>query len=510
MGPGKTGARQALLVSFLVSTEPAEREVMGMLEETVSGIFINGTWLQSRTGETLEVSNPATRERVASVSCGNREDARRAIRAAKAAFEGWAGRTARERSQYLYNAYQLMMERKEQLARLMTSEQGKPLKEARAEIDFAASFLLWYAEEATRVYGEIIPSSKGDKRLWVIPQPIGVVGAITPWNFPSAMITRKVAPALAAGCTVVLKPAEQTPLSAVEIFRIFEEVGLPPGVLNLVTGDPVSIGKEMMENPDVRLITFTGSTEVGKLLMEGSAQTVKKLSLELGGHAPLIIFNDADIDLAGDLALASRFRNCGQTCICTNRIYVHSSIADSFVQRFSEKVTRLKIGNGMDESVDIGPLIDRAALEKVQDHVNDAVAKGAVVAAGGREWRGITGGHFFEPTILTNVTNDMKILSEETFGPVVPIQTFETEEEVIAAANDTNYGLAAYLFSTNLNRAIKVMEKLEYGIIGINDVFPGTAEAPFGGVKESGLGKEGGREGIKEFLELKYVSLGIK
>ncbi|WP_066066922.1 NAD-dependent succinate-semialdehyde dehydrogenase [Neobacillus soli] len=480
-----------------------------MLVETINGMYINGQWIGPENNKVIEVFNPATFEKIAEIPNGNGEDAKKAIQSAKNAFPGWAEKTARERSQFLYKAYQLMMDRKEKLAKILTMEQGKSLNEARGEIEFAASFLLWNAEEAVRVYGEMIPASKKNKRLWVVPQPIGVVAAITPWNFPSAMITRKVAPAIASGCTVVLKPAEQTPLSAIEIVRIFEEVGLPDGVINLVTGDPVEIGEELMKSSDVRLITFTGSTEVGKTLMRGSALNVKKLALELGGHAPLLVFEDADLDLAAEQAVLSKFRNCGQTCICTNRIYVHESVKDRFMQKLQEKVSNLKLGNGLDEGTDIGPLIDENGLRKVKDQVKDAISKGAEVKFGGNQWYG-PGGYFYEPTILSNVTNDMKIMFQETFGPVVPVQSFTNMEEVIDAANDTNYGLAAFLFTNDLNRAITVMEKLEYGIVGINDVFPGTAEAPFGGVKESGLGREGGPEGIKEFLEMKYVSLAVK
>ncbi|MGG3466142.1 NAD-dependent succinate-semialdehyde dehydrogenase [Neobacillus pocheonensis] len=480
-----------------------------MLVGTKHGMYINGEWMSAATGEGIDVFNPATREKIAEVPCGSKEETVLAVQAAKAAFEPWANLTARERSVYLYKAYHKMIERKEELAKLLTMEQGKPLQESRGEIEFAASFLLWYAEEANRVYGEMIPSSKKGKRLWVIPKPIGVVAAITPWNFPSAMVTRKVAPAIAAGCSVVLKPAEQTPLSAIEIVRIFEEVGLPKGVLNLVTGDPAEIGQVLMESSDVRSITFTGSTEVGKLLMKGSAQNVKKLSLELGGHAPLIVLEDADLDLAAEQAVASKYRNCGQTCICTNRIFVHENVQDVFTQKLKEKVATLRLGNGLDDGVTIGPLIDQGGLKKVKGQVEDAVLKGASVTAGGKEWNG-PGGYYYEPTILTNVTNEMKIMSEETFGPVVPIVPFATIEEAIQAANDTDYGLAAFLFTNDLSKAINIMEKLEYGIIGINDVFPGTAEAPFGGMKESGLGREGGHEGIQEFIEMKYVSVAIK
>jgi succinate-semialdehyde dehydrogenase / glutarate-semialdehyde dehydrogenase len=473
-------------------------------------IFIDGTWQDAKSGKTLPVQNPATLETITEVSHGDERDAEQAVRAARQAFSDWSGKTARERSQFLYAAYEKMKEQKEELAVILTTEQGKPLKEARAEIDSAASYFLWYAEEANRLYGEIIPSSNKHKRLMVIPQPIGVVAAITPWNFPASMITRKLAPALAAGCTVVLKPAPETPLTAYRIVKILEEVGIPPGVVNLVTGDAVSIGQCWMNHPDVRLITFTGSTEVGRLLMKGSADQVKKLSLELGGHAPVIVFEDADLDLAAELTLASKFRNCGQTCICANRVYVQQSVWDAFLDKLTAKVKRLSIGIGTEETTDIGPLINEEAVRKVQDHLNDAVQKGASVLYGGKRWEGPHRGYFFEPTVLANVSKEMKVMNEETFGPILPLQPFAEEAEVIRQANDTPYGLAAYIFTDSLHRAYRVMEKLEYGIVGINDVFPAVAEAPFGGVKQSGLGKEGGKEGIFEFVELKYVSMGIR
>jgi succinate-semialdehyde dehydrogenase / glutarate-semialdehyde dehydrogenase len=473
-------------------------------------IFIDGTWQDAKNGKTLPVQNPTTLEAITEIPHGDGRDAEQAVRAARQAFAVWSGKTARERSQLLYAAYGKMKEHKEELAAILTSEQGKPLKEARAEIDSAASYFLWYAEEANRLYGEIIPSSNKHKRLMVIPQPIGVVAAITPWNFPASMIARKLAPALAAGCTVVLKPAPETPLTAYRIVKILEEVGLPPGVVNLVTGDAVSIGQCWMNHPDVRLITFTGSTEVGRLLMKGSADQVKKLSLELGGHAPVIVFEDADLDLAAELTLASKFRNCGQTCICANRVYVQQTIWDAFVEKLTAKVQQLSIGSGLDETTDIGPLINEEAVKKVQDHLDDAVQKGASVLYGGKRWEGPYRGYFFEPTLLANVTKEMKVMNEETFGPLLPLRPFAEEAEVIREANDTPYGLAAYIFIDSLHRAYRVMEKLEYGIVGINDVFPAVAEAPFGGVKQSGLGKEGGKEGIFEFVELKYVSMGIQ
>lgn len=453
--------------------------------------------------------NPATLEKLTDVSYGGELEAKEAVAAAKNAFPTWSKKTARERSQLLYKAYEKMLERKEELANILTSEQGKPLTEARAEIQTAASYLLWFAEEANRVYGEIIPSSRAGKRLLVVPQAIGVIAAITPWNFPASMVTRKLGPALAAGCTVVLKPASQTPLTAVAIVKIFEDVGFPNGVLNLVTGNARAIGDVWTQSPDVRLITFTGSTEIGRELMKKSAYQIKKLSLELGGHAPIVVMDDANIDLAVDLTIASKFRNCGQTCICANRVYVQEAIAEEFIEKLSQRTAKLKIGNGLEEGTVIGPMIDQAAVEKALEHVEDAVSHGAVVATGGEKWKGAINGHFYQPTILVKATDEMKVMKEETFGPVLPVQTFVNDEEAIRLANHEEYGLAAYVMTENTNRAFKLMDGLEYGIIGINDVFPSTAEAPFGGIKQSGLGKEGGREGIQEFVEMKYISIGL-
>lgn len=480
-----------------------------LTKQKEKAIFIDGKWCDAKDGNTKSVVNPATLEILAEVSYGGSFETTNAISAAKEASPFWAGKTARERSIYLYKAYEKMLERKEELAHILTSEQGKPLFEARAEIDSAASYLLWYAEEGNRVYGEVIPSSKANKRLLVIPQPVGVIAAITPWNFPASMVTRKVAPALAAGCTVILKPASQTPLTAIAIVKIFEEIGLPKGVLNLITGDARSIADTLTNDPNVRLITFTGSTEVGRELMKKSAHQLKKLSLELGGHAPIVVMNDANLDVAVNLTLASKFRNAGQTCICSNRVYVQKSISDEFVEKLTDKVKEMTLGNGIDPETTMGPLIDQHALEKVKEHVQDAVSKGATITEGGKEWGGSLQGNFYMPTLLVNVTDEMKVMSEETFGPVLPIQFFETEDEAVKLANHLQYGLAAYVMTESTNRAIKMMEALEYGIIGINDVFPGTAEAPFGGMKESGFGKEGGKEGIHEFIEMKYVSMGI-
>lgn len=480
-----------------------------MFKKETKSIFINGKWQEIENGKTIPVYNPATLEIITEVAHGGQAEANTAIHAAHAAFETWGAISGRERANYLYKAAQLMSEDSERLAVILTTEQGKPYQEALGEVKSAAGFLQWYAEEASRAYGEWLPPSNTSKRMLVIPQPVGVVGAITPWNFPSSMITRKVAPALAAGCTVVLKPAPETPLSAIEIIKIFERVGIPDGVINLVTGDAEAIGKAMLSDKRVRLITFTGSTAVGKYLMRESADQIKKLSLELGGHAPSIVFPDANIDKASSLVLGSKFRNNGQTCICTNRLYVHESIAESFVASLKEKISKMEIGFGLEDDVELGPLINEKALEKVDAHVKDAVSKGAKVACGGRRWSGDLNGHFFEPTILLNASDNMLIMNEETFGPVIPVQTFTDEDELIQKANDSDYGLAAYIFTENTNTAIRVSEKLEYGIIGINDVYPATPEAPFGGIKQSGLGKEGGHHGMEEFFERKYLSIGI-
>lgn len=480
------------------------------IEPKISSIYIDGEWVDADSGKTDTVYNPATLEPITDVSHGGKAETERAIEAAERAFKTWSTLTGRERSKYLYKAAQLMEEEAERLAHILTTEQGKPLSEAIGEIKSGASFLLWYAEEASRVYGEWLPSSHKNKRLLVVPQPVGVVGAITPWNFPSSMITRKLGPALAAGCTVVLKPAPETPLSAIELVKIFERAGLPKGVINLVTGDAKEIGEALLSSKVVRMITFTGSTAVGKYLMRESANTMKKLSLELGGHAPVIVFEDADLDVAAELTLGSKFRNAGQTCICANRVYVHRSIQDQFAEKLIEKVKQLKIGLGTEEGVNIGPLINENAIEKVESHLLDAVNAGAEIMCGGKRYNGDLKGYFYEPTVIKNVTNDMLIMNEETFGPVMPLQPFDDENEVVALANDTDYGLAAYIFTENLDRSLRVMEKLEYGIVGVNDVFPATAEAPFGGIKQSGVGKEGGHHGISEFVEMKYVSIGMK
>lgn len=474
--------------------------------------YFDGQWIDAASGRTFSVRNPATGEELGVVPDAGRQDAARAVEAAHRAFPGWSGKPAPERATLLLKARDLMMERKEALARTLTSEQGKPLIEARGEIEYAAGFVTWFAEEGKRVYGETIPASAAHKRILVIKQPVGVVAAITPWNFPAAMVTRKIAPALAAGCTVVLKPAEQTPLTAIALLKIFEDAGFPAGVVNLITTlDPSEVGREFLENPLVSMIAFTGSTEVGKLLMRGAADQVKRVSLELGGHAPFIVFEDADVDRAVAGAMASKFRNMGQTCICANRIYVHESVLEAFAQKFVERVAQLNMGNGLEDGVHVGPLIDEQGFKKVCAHVEDAVAKGAKVLMGGKaRTDGVFArGHFFEPTVLTDVQKGMQILGEETFGPVAPLIPFRDEAEVIRAANDTRSGLAAYFYSQNMSRCLRVAEQLEYGIIGVNDAVPAVPQAPFGGVKESGLGREGGRQGIEEFLEVKAISFGL-
>ncbi len=475
-------------------------------------LLIGGEWVEAGSKATFDVTNPATGDVIAKVADAGRTETRQAIHAAARAFPEWSTAPAKTRADALMKACRLMLERKEELARIMTTEQGKPLAEARGEVVYAAGFLDWYAGEAVRVCGETIPASSKTKRLVVLKQPIGVVAAITPWNFPSAMITRKIGPALAAGCTVVVKPAEQTPLSALALGRIFIEAGFPAGVVNIVTSkDPREVGGELLSNPAVRKITFTGSTEVGKLLMRQAADQVKKVSLELGGHAPFIVFDDADLDAAADGAVQSKFRNMGQTCVCANRFYVQRPVVDAFTKKFAERVAKLKMGNGLEDGVQVGPLIDEQGFKKVEAHVADALAKGAAVVMGGKPRREgpFARGYFFEPTILTGIKGSMQIMKEETFGPVAPIEPFDTEDEVIQKANDTPYGLAAYFFSRDVGRVWRVAERLEYGIVGANDGMPSVPQAPFGGWKESGIGREGGHEGIEPFLETKFISMGL-
>lgn len=482
-----------------------------MFDKQTKSIFINGEWKSIDSSKTEKIYNPATLEPITEVAYGGAAETKQAIEAADAAFTPWSSLTGRERSTFLYRASQLMQEDAERLGEILTKEQGKPLKEAIGEVKGAAQFLLWYAEEASRGYGEWLPSSVKSKRMLVIPKPVGVVGAITPWNFPSSMITRKLAPALAAGCTTVLKPSPETPLSAIEIFKIFEAAGFPKGVVNLVTGDADAIGKQLLTHQKVRMITFTGSTNVGKYLMREASDHVKKVALELGGHAPIIIFDDANLDKAVNMSLASKFRNNGQTCICANRLYVHESIAEEFTSRLKDKVNNMKIGLGLEEGIELGPLINEQAVDKVKAHVEDALKKGAKLECGG-ETTAIPSalqGHFYPPTVVSNATDDMLVMNEETFGPLFPIQTFSDQDAVIAKANHTDYGLAAYVFTENTSRTLQVSEKLDYGIVGVNDVFPAVPEAPFGGIKQSGNGKEGGHHGMEEFLEQKFISIGI-
>ena len=468
--------------------------------------FVDGQWRDASAGTRFGVFNPATGEPLAAVPDCGASEAREAIAAAAAAWVGWRARPAKERAGFLRRWFELMLAHQEDLALLMTLEQGKPLSEARAEVIYGASFVEWFAEEAKRVYGDLIPSPQADKRLLAMKEPVGVCAAITPWNFPIAMITRKAAPALAAGCTVVLKPAEQTPLSALALAVLAERAGLPRGVLNVITGDPVAIGGELTGNPIVRKLSFTGSTEIGRLLMQQCAPTIKKLSLELGGNAPFIVFDDAELDAAVDGALASKYRNTGQTCVCANRFLVQAGIYDAFAARLVEKVQDLRVGPGTEAGVTQGPLIDSAALEKVEAQIANAVALGARVLTGGK--RHARGGTFFEPTVLADVTAAMRCTREETFGPVAPLLKFGTEAEAIGLANATEFGLAAYFFSRDLARVWRVAEALEYGIVGVNTGIISNEVSPFGGVKQSGLGREGSKYGIDEFLEIKYVCLG--
>ncbi len=469
---------------------------------------INGESVESESKEMIKVINPANNQVIAEVPKGGMVEAKKAVDAAFAAFKEWSVKTAEERSQLLMKWFQLIDENKEELARIMTEEQGKPLKEALGEIINANSYVSWYAEEGKRIYGETIPSSHPNKRILIQKQPVGVVAAITPWNFPASMITRKVAPALAAGCTAVIKPATQTPLTALKMVEFGHLAGIPKGVLNVVTGDSRAIGDAWLQDERVRKLTFTGSTEVGKMLMKGAADTVKKISLELGGHAPFIVMDDANIDKAVEGVVGSKFRNAGQTCICTNRIYVHESIEAEFNEKFREAVAKLRIGDGLDQGTDIGPMIDSHAIDKVKEQIDDALSKGGKLLQGGSR-ANIADGYFFEPTIITNAGDEMLCMKEETFGPLAPVATFKTEEEVLERANNSIYGLAAYVYTESLSRAIRISEKLEYGIVGLNDALPTVAQAPFGGFKESGLGREGGHYGIDEYLEVKYVSIAF-
>ena len=468
--------------------------------------FIDGGWTAADNGATLEVRNPATAQKLGSIPNMGGAETRRAIAAASAALPAWKARTAKDRAVIMRRWFDLMMQHQDDLAMLMTAEQGKPLAESKTEIAYAASFIEWFGEEAKRLYGDIIPGHQADKRIMVLRQPVGVVAAITPWNFPSAMITRKAGPALAAGCTLVCKPATQTPYSALALAELGSRAGVPKGVFNMITGSAAAIGGEMTGNPTVRKLTFTGSTEVGKKLMAQCAGTVKKLSLELGGNAPFIVFDDADLEAAVQGAIASKYRNTGQTCVCANRLLIQAGVYEEFAKRLKSAVAQLRVGDGLLGVTDQGPLIDTKAVTKVEEHIADAVAKGAKVALGGK--RHALGGSFFEPTILTDVTPKMLVAREETFGPVAPLFKFETEAQAIAMANDTEFGLAAYLYTRDLARSWRVSEAIEYGIVGLNTGIISTETAPFGGVKESGIGREGSKYGILDYTEIKYVCVG--
>ncbi|WP_422657418.1 NAD-dependent succinate-semialdehyde dehydrogenase [Paenibacillus sp. EC2-1] len=470
-------------------------------------IYIGGEWIS--TSQQVEVLNPATGEVIGTVSKGGSAEAAQAVDAAHEAFTSWSKLTAENRGQYLRRWYELIEENTDELARIMTLEQGKPLKEAAGEIKYANAFIEWYAEEGKRIYGETIPSSSPNKRILVTKQPVGVVAAITPWNFPASMITRKVAPALAAGCTLVIKPSSETPFTALKLVELAEKADMPKGVINIVMGNSSEIADVWQQDNRVRKLSFTGSTAVGKKLMAGASANVKKISLELGGHAPFIVTAHADLDKAAEGVILSKFRNAGQTCVCTNRIYVEESVAISFSEKVAELTKKLRVGNGMDEGVDVGPLINKEAAEKVRQHIQDAKDKGGILLTGEEEHLNDEQGHYVQPTVIMHATDDMLCMTEETFGPLAPIAVFNSVEEAVKRANNSPYGLAAYVFTERLNEAVRIAEALEYGIVGVNDPLPSTAQAPFGGFKESGLGREGGHFGIEEFLETKYISLGL-
>ena len=469
--------------------------------------FIGGEWRGADDGGAFEVSNPSTGETIASVPNMGAAETAAAIAAAASALEQWRAKTGKERSVILKRWFDLIMTEQEALAQLLTMEQGKPLAEARGEIAYGASFIEWFAEEAKRAYGETIPGHMRDKRLITIKQPVGVTAAITPWNFPNAMITRKAGAALAAGCSMIVKPAEQTPLSALALAALGEEAGLTPGVFSVITGNAAAIGGALTTSETVRKLTFTGSTEIGRLLMRQCSDTIKKLSLELGGNAPFVVLDDADIDKAAAAAILCKFRNAGQTCVCANRIYVQAGVYDAFVDRLTALAADLKVGDGFSDGVQIGPLIDEAAIGKVQSHLDDALQHGAMVTTGGKH--SDRGGLFFEPTVLAGATQSMRIAHEETFGPIAPIIRFETDDEAVALANDSEFGLAAYLFTESLSRAFRTAEAIEAGMVGVNTGIISTEVAPFGGVKQSGLGREGGRQGIEDYLETKYLCLEV-
>lgn len=472
-------------------------------------LYLGGQWIE--TDKLLTVTNPATGEIIAQVHQAGVTETRQAIEAASQAFVSWSAMPAKERAQLLNKVAVEIRARADQLAEILTAEQGKPLREAKAEVLMSADYFEWNGEEAKRIYGETIPASTASKRLLAIRQPVGVVAAITPWNFPASMIARKVSPALAAGCTVVIKPASATPLSALEMGKVFEAVGMPKGVVNIVVGPAAPIAEEVLANPRVRKVSFTGSTEVGQKLMAGASKDLKKVSLELGGHAPFIVMSDADLDLAIDGVISSKYRNAGQTCICANRLYVEDAIYDEFANRLSQQIRRLNVGLGTDSTVDVGPMIDEAALNKVHRQVEDSIARGGVVVAGGERITvpGADNGWFYAPTLVTNVPHDALVAREETFGPLLGMWKFTTDEEVISWANDTPYGLAAYFYGRDIGRIVGMYERLEYGIIGVNDPIPTVVQAPFGGVKHSGFGREGGHQGLDDYLDWKFVSIGL-
>ena len=488
---------------------PTQTQTLTLTDPTLlrQQCYLDGAWTDSDSGATLPVVNPATGALLGTIPRMGGAETRRAIEAADRAWVGWRAKTGKERAAVLRRWFDLMMAHQDDLATIMTAEQGKPLAEAKGEIAYAASFIEWFAEEGKRIYGDVMPHPQGDKRIMVLKQPVGVCAAITPWNFPAAMITRKAGPALAAGCVMVLKPATQTPFSALALAELAHRAGIPPGVFRVVTGSSAEIGAEMTSNPTVRKLTFTGSTEVGRKLMAQCADTIKKMSLELGGNAPFLVFDDADLDAAVEGAMASKYRNAGQTCVCANRLIVQEGVYDDFVARLSAKVqSSLRVGNGAEAGVTTGPLIDDAAVAKVEEHVADALAKGGRIVTGGR--RHALGGRFYEPTVIADVTPDMKVAREETFGPVAPVFRFRTEAEALALANDTEFGLASYFYARDVGRVWRIAEGIESGIVGINVGVISNEVGPFGGVKQSGLGREGSRYGIEDFLELKYLCLG--
>jgi succinate-semialdehyde dehydrogenase / glutarate-semialdehyde dehydrogenase len=468
--------------------------------------LIGGEWVQADSGATLDVTNPANGQKLGTVPKSGKAETRRAIEAAAEAFKAFRKTTANERSKMLRKLHDLILENQDALAELLTLEQGKSLAESKGEVGASAAYILWFAEEARRTYGDVVPSPWADRRIIVTREPVGVIAAITPWNFPSSMLARKIGPAIAAGCTTVVKPASQTPYSGLAWGALCEEAGIPAGVVNIVTGSAGEIGDEICANPLVKKITFTGSTEVGKILIEKSAATVKKVSMELGGNAPFVVFDDADIDRAVEGSMLAKYRNSGQTCVCTNRFFVQAGVYDAFVEKFAAASARLKVGSGLDAGVQQGPLIDGKAIEKVEELIGDATAKGGTVVTGGK--RHALGGSFFEPTVISGATPDMRFMKEEIFGPVAPVFKFTTEDEAVALANDTEYGLACYFYSSDLGRVFRVMENLKYGMVGVNEGLITTPEAPFGGVKESGLGREGGHQGIDDYLDTKYVCIG--